>query len=193
MSSSIDTDETAENREVFTPPEEVVKEQALVVPATQTYAKSTDLNYLGEGARRCKMQLRKETWNSPRYSCNTGSELITPLLGMEILQLYSSQQWRNTLVFVEYGWIDKLQTLSNEWALVVGYGEPHYHKVVELVEHNGHKTASWLLRHFRNLGLRGDSMDGHSQNFHKEYGYHRILWTTDNAFPYQIAYCYSRE
>lgn len=124
------------------------------------------------------MQLRKETWNSSRCSYNTEPESTTPLpgtggatalqlaaikgyigiarklidLGANVNEGPAESNGRTALQgAAEYGRIDMLQVLFNEGVLVVDDGEPHYHKAVELAEHNGHKTAARLLRHFRNL------------------------------------------
>ncbi|KAJ6179493.1 hypothetical protein N7519_009954 [Penicillium mononematosum] len=49
----------------------------------------------------------------------------------------------------ERGRIDMLHILLDEGALIVGEGEPQYHKAVELAELNGHYAAARMLRSWR--------------------------------------------
>ncbi|KAJ5794742.1 hypothetical protein N7457_001341 [Penicillium paradoxum] len=49
----------------------------------------------------------------------------------------------------EHGRIDMLQLLLEEGALVVGEGEPQYHKAVELAVQNGFNAAARLLRSWK--------------------------------------------
>lgn len=49
----------------------------------------------------------------------------------------------------EHGRIDMLQMLLNEGALVVGDGEQHYQRAIQLGERQGHGAAVRLLRSFR--------------------------------------------
>lgn len=165
--------------EIFTPLQAAVRMQ--VVPAAQAMAKSTDVNYLGQGAlRRTPLQHAVEKGNMEliKMLLQHGARVDNPPardggatalqlaalkgyigiarklidLGANVNEGPAESNGRTALQgAAEYGRIDMLQVLFNEGVLVVDDGEPHYHKAVELAEHNGHKTAARLLRHFRNL------------------------------------------
>ncbi|KAK4867631.1 hypothetical protein LT330_001141 [Penicillium expansum] len=49
----------------------------------------------------------------------------------------------------EHGRLDMLQMLLDEGALIIGEGEPQYHRAVELAEKNGHYAAARMLRSWR--------------------------------------------
>ncbi|KAJ5963728.1 uncharacterized protein N7479_003604 [Penicillium vulpinum] len=71
-------------------------------------------------------------------------------LGADVNEAPAKYNGRTSLQgAAEHGRIDMLQILLDEGALIVGEGEPQYHKAVELAERNGHYAAARLLRSWR--------------------------------------------
>lgn len=170
-------DEEVERQEIFTPLQVAIKEHLL--PVAQLLAKLSDVNYLGDGARRrTPLQHAVENGNMdlvkmllehgarvdspPAHDGGATALQITAFqgyigiarklidLGANINEAPARFNGRTALQgAAEHGRIDMLQMLLNEGALVVGDYEPQYLKAVQLVERNGHKVAARLLEVFR--------------------------------------------
>lgn len=171
-----DEDEKIE-KEIFTPLQAAIKDQ--LVPLAQLLAKSSDVNYLGDGARRrSPLQHAVENGNMelvnmllehgaridgpPALDGGATALQIAALqgyigiarrlidLGADVNEAPAKFNGRTALQgAAEHGRIDMLQMLLNEGALVVGGYEPPYLRAVELAKGNGHKAAARLLEAFR--------------------------------------------
>ena len=172
-----DNEDETEITEIFTPLQAAVKGQ--LVPLAQHLAKSADLNYLGDGARRrtpLQHAVEKGNMELIKMLLQHGAKVDGPPArdgGATALQIASFQGYigiarrlidlgadvneaparfngRTALQgAAEYGRIDMLQMLLDEGTLIVGDGEQQYQKAVDLAERNGHKAAARLLRSFR--------------------------------------------
>ena len=172
-----DEEEKIEQKEIFTPLQAAVKDQ--LVPLAQLLAKSSDVNYLGDGARRrSPLQHAVENGNMelvnmllehgaridgpPALDGGATALQIAALqgyigiarrlidLGADVNEAPAKFNGRTALQgAAEHGRIDMLQMLLNEGALVVGDYEPPYLRAVELAKRNGHKAAARLLEAFR--------------------------------------------
>jgi ankyrin repeat protein len=165
------------NRGIYTPLQAAVKHQYVEV-ATEL-AKSADVNYLGNGARRrTPLQHAVENGNmelvnmllkhgarvdgAPAEDGGATALQIASLrgyigiaqrlldLGADVNESPAKRNGRTALQgAAEYGRIDMLHMLLDKGPLVVGDAERHYHKAVDLAERNGHMAAARILRHFR--------------------------------------------
>lgn len=172
-----DNEDETEITEIFTPLQAAVKGQ--LVPLAQHLAKSADLNYLGDGARRrtpLQHAVEKGNMELIKMLLQHGARVDGPPArdgGATALQIASFQGYigiarrlidlgadvneaparfngRTALQgAADYGRIDMLQMLLDEGTLIVGDGEQQYQKAVDLAERNGHKAAARLLRSFR--------------------------------------------
>ncbi|KAK2757979.1 hypothetical protein FQN54_004385 [Arachnomyces sp. PD_36] len=163
--------------ETFSPLQAAAKQQLGSV--AQKLVQSVDVNYLGEGARRrTPLQHAVENGDMDLINLllENGARVDGPpaeLGGATALQIAAIQgyigiarklidlgasvnepparyQGRTALQgAAEHGRIDMLHMLLEEGALVVGDGERHYQKAVELGERNGHNAAVRMLRSFR--------------------------------------------
>jgi ankyrin repeat protein len=164
--------------EIFTPLQAAVKNQLRSV--AEKLVQSVDVNYLGEGARRrTPLQHAVENGNMDLIDLllQHGARVDGPPArdgGATALQIAAIQGYigiarrlidsgasvnepparfngRTALQgAAEHGRIDMLHMLFDEGALVVGDGEQHYQKAIQLGERNGHGAAVRLLRSFRN-------------------------------------------
>lgn len=158
-----------ERHEIFTPLQAAVKEQ--LVPEAKLLAKSADVNYLGDGARRrtpLQHAVEKGNMELIKMLLQHGARVDGPPArdgGATALQIAALQGYigiARRLIDLgadvneaparfngctalqgaaEHGRIDMLQMLD-EGALVVGDGEVQYERAVELAERNGHNTAA---------------------------------------------------
>ncbi|KAJ5175645.1 uncharacterized protein N7482_001522 [Penicillium canariense] len=165
------------NKDTYTPLQAAVKHQHIKV-ATEL-AKSADVNFLGNGARRrTPLQHAVENGNmelvnmllkrgaradgAPAEDGGATALQIASLrgyigiaqrmldLGADVNEGPAKLNGRTALQgAAEYGRIDMLHMLLDKGPLVVGDAERHYHKAVDLAERNGHMAAAKILRHFR--------------------------------------------
>ncbi|OJJ82971.1 uncharacterized protein ASPGLDRAFT_129119 [Aspergillus glaucus CBS 516.65] len=174
-----DSETRNEQYEIFTPLQAAVKEQ--LVPVAKFLAKSVDVDYLGDGARRrtpLQHAVEKGNMELIKMLLQHGARVDGPPardggatalqiaafqgyvgiarrlidLGADINEAPARFNGRTALQgAAEHGRIDLLQMLLDEGALIVGDGEQQYQRAVELAEQNGHKAAARLLRSFRSL------------------------------------------
>lgn len=175
---AIDESETiTKNEGTYTPLQAAVKHQYIEV-ATEL-AKSADVNFLGNGARRrTPLQHAVENGNmelvnmllkrgarvdgAPAEDGGATALQIASLrgyigiaqrmldLGADVNEPPAKRNGRTALQgAAEYGRIDMLHMLLDKGPLVVGDAERHYHKAVQLAEGNGHMAAAKILKHFR--------------------------------------------
>ncbi|KUL87456.1 hypothetical protein ZTR_04547 [Talaromyces verruculosus] len=163
--------------ETFTPLQAAAKNELLSV--AEKLVQSVDVNYLGEGARRrTPLQHAVENGDMDLINLllQHGVRVDSPPArngGATALQIAAIQGYigvarrlidlgasvneppagfdgRTALQgAAEHGRIDMLQMLLNEGALVVGDGEEHYQRAIQLGERQGHGAAVRLLRSFR--------------------------------------------
>lgn len=163
--------------ETFTPLQAAAKNQLLSV--AEKLVESVDVNYLGEGARRrtplqhavengnmdlinLLLQHRARVDSPPARDGGATALQIAAIqgyigiarrlidLGASVNEPPAKFNGRTALQGAsEHGRIDMLQMLLNEGALVVGDGEEHYQRAIQLGERQGHGAAVRLLRSFR--------------------------------------------
>ncbi|KAJ5380965.1 uncharacterized protein N7496_003393 [Penicillium cataractarum] len=172
-----DSETITRNEGTYTPLQAAVKHQYIEV-ATEL-AKSADVNFLGNGARRrTPLQHAVENGNmelvnmllkrgarvdgAPAEDGGATALQIASLrgyigiaqrmldLGADVNEAPAKRNGRTALQgAAEYGRIDMLHMLLDKGPSVVGDAERHYLKAVELAEGNGHMAAAKILKHFR--------------------------------------------